>query len=345
MLSALPAASAPGERVSMRIHIYSRSFAPSVGGMEMLMEILAREFQRQGHVVEVVTETPGLAEFPFPVHRLPGFWHYVRLARSGEVILTAPLSLRRLLPQLLARRRIIVTHPLLFADKGRHRFAAALKRITVHFLTNIVPSYFMAARFPRPVVIENPYDAETFSWPDTPANRRNILFVGRLVQEKGCHILLHAYARISSTPNSARLTIVGDGPERPALIRLASALGISDRVTFLGAVSGPPLARTMQAHGIMVVPTVCEEAFGIVALEGLASGCRMIVARSGGLPEAIGPMGLIYPLDDAEALAACLEQALAPGEAGPDRQEVETWLEAFAPARIASRYLAVLGTS
>lgn len=326
----------------MRIHIYSRAFAPAVGGMEMLMELLAREFHRQGHAVEVVTETPGNAESPFPVHRRPGFLRYIRIARRGDAILSAPLSLRRLAPQLLARRRLVLVHPLLFPDGG---LAARLKRIAVRHFTNIVPSHFMARHFPRAVVIGNPYDSSVFSWPSAPAPRAKVLFVGRLIPEKGCDLLLRAFAQVAAEHADAKLTVAGDGEERGALTRLAAELGIAARVTFLGSVTGPALAATLREHGTMVVPTLCEEAFGIVALEGLASGCRMIVAESGGLPEAVGPLALTFPIRDAAALTGCLEQALDPGDTGPSRQETADWLEDFTPERVAARYLEVLSAS
>jgi glycosyltransferase involved in cell wall biosynthesis len=324
----------------MRIHLYSRAFAPAVGGMEMLMELLAREFHRLGHAVEVVTETAGVANLPFPVHRRPGFAEYRRIARAADVVLTAPLSLRRLIPQVLAGRPVVAVHPILWPDRGGARLATWLKRIVAKRLTNIVPSRFMARHFPDPAIIGNPYDAATFVWPDEPARRDLVLFVGRLVPEKGCDLMLRALAQV----DPARLTIVGDGPERPALTQLASALGIADRVDFLGSMSGDRLAKAMREHGTMVVPTVCEEAFGIVALEGLASGCRMIVARSGGLPEAVGACGLIFDRGDQVALADSLRLALGPDDRRPARTEVARHLEQFTPVRVAEEYLAVLAT-
>ena len=329
------------EPASMRIQIYSRAFAPAVGGMEMLMELLAREFHRQGHAVEVVTETGGEADLPFPVHRQPGFAAYRRIARAADVVLTAPLSLRRLVPQALARRPVVAVHPILWPDRGAARLTTWLKRLVASRLTNVVPSQFMVRHFSDSVVIGNPYDAATFVWPDQPAKCDAVLFVGRLVPEKGCDVLLRAFAQIGS----AHLTIVGDGPERPALGLLASALGIAERIDFLGSVTGPALAKLMREHGTMVVSTVCEEAFGIVALEGLASGCRMIVAESGGLPEAVGPCGLIFAKGDAADLADCLRQALGPDDRPPGRADVERHLERFTPEPVAAEYLAVLAAA
>ena len=325
----------------MRIHIYSRNFAPAVGGMERLMELLAREFVRQGHAVTVVTETGGTADLPFPVERAPGAARYAALARDCDVILSAPLSLRRLPAQLLARRPIVVTHPILYLDRGRHFLPGVVKRLAARLVTSVVPSRFMAGHFPRAQVIANPYDAATFRPSASENERSGVLFVGRLVPEKGCDLLLDAFAR-STAATGSRLTIVGNGPELPALRRQAEALGLSARVEFRGELIGTELAAEMLAHRVMAVPTLCEEAFGIVALEGLACGCRMVVAESGGLLEAVGPLALTFPRGDAAALAGCIDSAFGSDDVPPSPAEVAAHLERFTPERIASRYLEVL---
>lgn len=328
----------------MRIHIYCRSFAPAIGGMERLFEVLAREFVRRGHAVTVVTETPGEPDPELrpdlKIVRAPGFSRYLALAREADVVLTAPLSLRRLPAQLLARRPLAVAQPMVYADAGLGLLLGPLKRMLARLAPNIVPSRYMARQFPAATVIPNPYDADVFRWPEGDPERSGVLFVGRLVAEKGCDLLLRAFARLAT---QARLTVVGEGPERAALERLAGELGIAERVDFRGPLTGQPLAAAMQAHRVMVVPTLCAEAFGIVALEGLACGCRMVVAESGGLPEAVGDLALTFPRGDGAALAALLETALGGDDGPPARATVEAHLARFTPERIADEYLALLG--
>lgn len=323
----------------MRIYVYSRSFSPAIGGMERLMEVLAREFVRMGHGVTVVTETPGEAELLFPVVRAPKLRQAFALARNSDVIIAAPLSLRRLPLHLLSRRPILVAHPILYLNHGRHLALSLVKRLAARLVTSVVPSRFMATHFPGAQVIPNPYDAATFDAPESKTPRRDLLFVGRLVPEKGCDILLRAFAT-SGVPD--RLTIVGDGPERGALARQAEVLGIATQIEFRGELTGPALADVMRVHRVMVVPTLCEEAFGIVALEGLASGCRMIVADSGGLPEAVGSFALTFPRGDVSTLTACLQLTLGPDDKPPSRCDIEAHLKNFRPEQIAQRYLAVI---
>ena len=328
----------------MRIHIYSRSFAPAIGGMEKLMEVLAGEFLRQGHAVTVATETPGHAELPYPVLRQPGPVRYWRALRQADVVLTAPLSLRRYPLQALSRVPLCAAHPLPFPATGRHGPAGWIKRLVARFVINIVPSRYLARHFPAPIVIANPLDPAALD-PPVPAPRRSgIVFAGRLVPEKGGALLLEAFA---STPAADRtsLTIIGDGPERPALERLAARLGISDRVQFTGALRGPQFWAQLHAHQVMVVPSRWEEPFGIVALEGLACGCRMIVAESGGLPEAVGPLALTFARGDRRGLADCLALALSDDDPIPGAQAVASHLARFQPARVAADYLAVLAAA
>jgi glycosyltransferase involved in cell wall biosynthesis len=63
----------------------------------------------------------------------------------------------------------------------------------------------------------------------------------------------------------------------------------------------------MNRHRILVVPSIWEEPFGIVALEGIASGCLAIGSEGGGLADAIGACGMTFPNGDSTALAALLE--------------------------------------
>lgn len=323
----------------MKIQIYCRAFAPSIGGMERLIETLAVEFMRRGAHVEVTTETLGEANLSFPVHRRPGFFAYLAIARSADLILTAPLSLRRLLPQLMARRRVFAAHPVPFDHRPRAVLTTALKRLCARLVINVPPSQYMANFFPSPRVIENPYDDTLFRLTGASRQPCSILFVGRLVRIKGCHLLIEAFAKIAARSPFASLTIVGDGEERAALETEVRVHQLGERVRFTGPMVGSDLVDVMNAHQVMVVPSQSEEPFGIVALEGLACGCRLIVARSGGLPEAVGNLALIFERSDVDGLADLLSQALSPGDSPPSAAQVADHLSKFTPKAIAGRYL------
>jgi glycosyltransferase involved in cell wall biosynthesis len=237
---------------------------------------------------------------------------------------------------MLARRPIAAAHP-----ERNGGPAARLKDLAARLTANIVPSRYLGGHFPRPIVIENPLDGHAFPWPEEGGKREGIVFLGRLVEHKGCQIAVRAVASLAVSHPDARLTIAGEGDKRAELEAFAHELGIADRVTFAGVVTGPALTQLLQQSRIMVVPTLSHEPFGIVALEGLASGCRMVVARSGGLPEAVGDHAILFERGDVAACAAALRQALDES-APPDRAAVERHLAQFRPDRIAGRYLEVL---
>lgn len=304
------------------------------------MQLLADEFSRQGHDVTVVTETAGRTDLPYPVIRAPSAAGAFRLAHGSDVILSAPLSLRRLPTQLLSGKPVVVAHPILYPDQGQS-ITTALKRLAARLVTGVVPSRFMAQSFPGALVIPNPYDAKVFHLPEPGRNRSNVLYVGRLDGEKGCDLLIEAFAR-STARHTARLIVVGAGPQQAELEAQAAMLGLSERVEFRGALTGSALAAVMQDHAVMVVPSRCEEAFGIVALEGLACGCRMIVAESGGLREVTGPHALTFPRGSVEGLADCLDLAFSPNDRPPSAEAVAAHLAGFRPELIAEQYLEVM---
>jgi len=150
-------------------------------------------------------------------------------------------------------------------------------------------------------------------------------------------------ARTSNGANEFFLTIIGDGPDRKKLEELAHNLGVASRVVFTGVLEGMSLVSRLNRHRYMIVPSLWEEPFGNVALEGMACGCIPIVSDSGGLPEAIGDAGLVFASGDVAALSACISKLL-------DDKLLESRLRTAArihlqkhlPDRIASRYLSVI---
>lgn len=111
------------------------------------------------------------------------------------------------------------------------------------------------------------------------------LFVGRLVPYKGCALAIEALAPLLRL-GRATLTIVGDGPERPALDALTARLEIGDRVTFTGIVPPYEVARNFQASDVLVFPSVREFGGGVV-LEAMTMGVVPVVLEYGGPGELV----------------------------------------------------------
>ena len=77
---------------------------------------------------------------------------------------------------------------------------------------------------------------------------------------------------------------------------------MTDRIKFLGFLRHEELARMLNRHRIMVIPSLDKEGFGIVALEGLACGCKVIASDAGGLTEAVDRFGKIFATGEKEGL-------------------------------------------
>lgn len=327
----------------MRILISSHAFAPSLGGIETVSMLLAQEFVALGQTVVVVTETPGAAECDFEVVRHPSPGQLLSLLKESDIFWQNNLSLRTLWPVMLQSRPVVVTHQGSYCrPPSGFDGSLRLKRAVAQRLTGVAISEFIAESFAgKPVVIPNPYDARVFRR-TAPGNARTgeLLFVGRLVAEKGLDILLDALSRLRSRALRPSLTIVGAGPTLEDMKKLATDLGLNDQVNFVGPQRGEALAKTYNAHRVLMVPSRYEEPFGVVALEGIACGCVVVASRGGGLPEAVGPCGLTFPNGDAAALADMLEGLLrVPGGDESFLEKAPAHLAHFQPDVIAKRYL------
>src|SRR5271168_3963962 len=107
-----------------------------------------------------------------------------------------------------------------------------------------------------------------------------------------------------------KLTIVGNGPELTKLQRMVDRFQLAGQVIFVGTQTGRALVELLNRHRVIVVPSRWQEPFGLVALEGVACGCRAIVAESGGLLEAAGQLAIVFEHDRGAALAAAIEHTL-----------------------------------
>jgi len=117
-------------------------------------------------------------------------------------------------------------------------------------------------------------------------SERIILFVGRLVPQKGVEYLIMAAPKILSEHPEARVVIVGDGWSKDQLWNLAVSTGCQHKITFLGFLSDQDLIELTLSSDVLVVPSIYEP-FGIVALEGMAAGVPVVASNTGGLAEII----------------------------------------------------------
>ncbi len=254
----------------------------------------------------------------------------VRLAREdADLIIIHEPNPMGLLAYFLARpegRLIVWFHSEVVRPSWRYRF---FYRPFLDFALSraekiIVASPTLAASTPqlrewRSKCVVIPYGLDIDAGPDAPGlrprrddgrDRPVVLFVGRLVPYKGANVLLEAAKGID-----ADLMLVGDGPERSALERQTAALGLTDRVKFLGNVRNDELCRLYDACDLFVLPSITrQEAFGLVQIEAMARGKPVISTELGTGVSWVnqhGETGLVVPPGDVAALRAAIQELLA----------------------------------
>jgi glycosyltransferase involved in cell wall biosynthesis len=143
---------------------------------------------------------------------------------------------------------------------------------------------------------------------------RRILFIGRLVELKGCSYLIEAFREIARRVAKAELVMIGDGPLRGILEALARNLDV--QVEFLGAVTPEGVRDQMDEARVLCLPSITApsgnfEAFGMVLLEAQASGVPVVTSALGGREAfADGVTGLFFPEKDVRALVGRMCEVL-----------------------------------
>jgi len=230
-------------------------------------------------------------------------------------------------------RTIAVAKPM-FAHVLKH--SAAVTAVS-HWLKDEVEALVPGV---HPVVAPMPVATDLFS-PGAGRDGQRLLFVGRLMPQKGADHLVHALASMKS---KASLDIVGDGPSRAALGELAQQLGVSSRIRWHGQLSHSELPALYQRAAAVVVPSV-EEGLGLVAVEALLCETPVVAFDSGGLRDVIqhNKTGVLVKAGDRAALAGALDDLLARDGGGSELGRAGRLyaLSAFAPASAARRYAGI----
>lgn len=163
-------------------------------------------------------------------------------------------------------------------------------------------------------VLTTMYDGHIFH--GLPCVRRSrsptILFLGRLVPEKGAGVLLEAFAELAQLLPEARLVIAGDGPEKPVLEARAAVLGLQERVSFPGYLTGTAKGRALLDADVFAFPTRYGEGCPVALLEAMAAGLPIVTTRAGGIPDIFedGINGLLIHPVRVDTIKAALRRAL-----------------------------------
>jgi glycosyltransferase involved in cell wall biosynthesis len=140
-----------------------------------------------------------------------------------------------------------------------------------------------------------------------------VLFVGRLVDQKGIDRLIEAFAQVRVSFPDALLRVVGDGPERAALEALANQLGLGSAVEFIGALPHDRMAGQYRDADVFVLPSIRNdegdtEGLSVVALEAAASSLPIVASNMGGITDVIvdHKTGLLVEPGNPHAIASAI---------------------------------------
>ncbi|MFC5754648.1 glycosyltransferase family 4 protein [Actinomadura rugatobispora] len=160
--------------------------------------------------------------------------------------------------------------------------------------------------------------------------------VSRLVPRKGQDALIHAWPRVRKAVPDAALLLVGGGPYRADLERLAASLGVADSVVFTGSVPWEELPAHYDAGDVFAMPCRTRrrgldvEGLGIVYLEASATGLPVVAGNSGGAPDAVldGETGVVVEGRSVAAVARALGDLLGdPARARKLGERGRSWVE------------------
>lgn len=143
--------------------------------------------------------------------------------------------------------------------------------------------------------------------PPRTAGPLRFIAVGRLVRGKGFECLLESFARVLQSQPEAELVLVGDGPRRNRIERLAQRLGCASQIRFGGGVPYHRMRECYAESDIVVFPSLVPEGFGRVVVEAARVGRPVIASAVGGVPEFVeAGCGVLVPPGNVEALAQAM---------------------------------------
>jgi glycogen(starch) synthase len=141
---------------------------------------------------------------------------------------------------------------------------------------------------------------------------RLVLFIGRLVPQKGVEHLIRAVPLIARHHGEARFLIAGDGWSRSHLEGMAASTGHGSKIRFLGFIPDSERVELLMSADALVIPSIYEP-FGIVALEGMAAGVPIVASNVGGLSEIVehDRTGMLAYKESPESIAWCVNKILS----------------------------------
>jgi len=335
----------------MRVLLLYKDYHPVLGGIENYMRLLAQGLRAEGVDARVlvtntgpntvrqtiggvrVTKTGRQAHILSTPISFPYFNELPREAAEADLVhLHAPYPPAELAQLLLGRKKpfVITYHSDIVRQKLTGSLYAPLLRLVLHRAALVAvssPPYVESSPFLRRIRhkcrlvhfgIDLGQFAETRQIQASARRLRSrfgdrplLLFVGRLRHYKGVDVLIRAMEGVKD----AHLMIVGDGPMRRDLQKLADTQHLNDRITFLGECTEQDTLAARYAAQIYVLPSINRaEALGIVQLEAMACRLPVICTELGTGTSYVNrheETGLVVPPSDSRALSSAINRLLA----------------------------------
>jgi len=308
-------------------------FPPEVGGLESHVFYLCRAMAAQGHRVDMVTSLsqPGLPKHEvmdgvnvwrtwMPSRNTPGWAAFAfgsmsrfgALARQADILHAQDIA--SILPGMVAQR--VRNAPLVTTYHTSH----FLKRAESPFWRPIFRRFLKAADYNlaaseeiagvgesiaddvRVEALTNGVETDLFrrvepSLPPLAQGRRRLIVPRRLFHKNGVEYFVRALPLIAAEVD-VEAVLVGDGPEREKLEGLAAELGVTDRISFMGARPHAEIAGLLCSADLAVFPSLME-ATSVAALECMSCEVPVAASNVGGLPQIVNDSvgGLFEPAD------------------------------------------------
>ncbi len=346
----------------MKLVIATPLYPPESGGPATYAKLLETELPKHGWKVDVV-KFGGVRHLPKAVrHILYGWRVYTAARRADAVLALDPVSTG--FPAHAAAD--MAGKPFYVKVVGDYAWEQGVQRFGVEdpldvFVTKReVPASVKALRFAqehvarsaRNVIVPSEYWRSVLkSWnvPDEkirvihnaapevkavyprPFEEPYIVSVSRLVPWKGFEGVIRAMSKVRGLP----LVIVGDGPERERLEALVRDLDLGSRVIFTGALPQEEALAYMK-HAEAFVLNTSYEGFSHLILEAFALGTPVLTTSAGGNAEQVadGETGILFPLDDSDAIAAAIERVRDPELRARIASNAKQKLETFSVDRM-----------
>jgi len=178
---------------------------------------------------------------------------------------------------------------------------------------NITPTQWLGEVLDLPRVTHIPHGLDAAHAILLPAPKSSppvIAFIGRLVTTKGVPLLFRAAKILTEQNRRFELLIIGDGPERAGLEKLAQDPAFPAKVRFVGRLNGAQLETALAQATVVAVPSLGGEVFGLVVVENMLRALPVVASDLGAFKEVLGDAGLIFCADNPADLAAALSRVV-----------------------------------